>query len=107
MKKKAKRRADQRSKAKAGELTDTDLEKAVGGVGLTEGAAAGPVVSTGSNVGSGGSSAGQMNEVVASDNTAQLQVQMQMQHENQVFSSVSNVLKTRHDTAKNSIGNIR
>jgi hypothetical protein len=25
--------------------------------------------------------------------------------ENQVFSSVSNVLKTRHDTVKNSIGN--
>ena len=29
------------------------------------------------------------------------------QQENLVFSSVSNVLKTRHDTAKNSIGNIR
>jgi hypothetical protein len=27
--------------------------------------------------------------------------------ENLVFTSVSNVLKTRHDTAKNSIGNIR
>ena len=27
--------------------------------------------------------------------------------ENQVFTSVSNVLKTRHDTVKNSIGNIR
>ena len=36
-----------------------------------------------------------------------LAVQMSMQRENQVFSSVSNVLKTRHDTAKNSIGNIR
>lgn len=36
-----------------------------------------------------------------------LAVQMSMQRENQVFSSVSNVLKTRHDTVKNSIGNIR
>ena len=27
--------------------------------------------------------------------------------ENQVFTSVSNVLKTRHDTVKNSISNIR
>jgi len=27
--------------------------------------------------------------------------------ENVVFTSVSNVLKTRHDTAKNSIGNVR
>ncbi len=26
---------------------------------------------------------------------------------NQTFTSVSNVLKTRHDTVKNSIGNIR
>jgi hypothetical protein len=49
MKKKAKRRAKQQ--AKGAELTDGELEKAVGGV--------------------------------------------------------SNVLKTRHDTAKNSIGNIR
>ena len=36
-----------------------------------------------------------------------LQLQSQMQRENLVFTSVSNVLKTRHDTAKNSIGNIR
>lgn len=36
-----------------------------------------------------------------------LQVQMAMQRENQVFTSVSNVLKTRHDTAKNAIGNIK
>jgi hypothetical protein len=34
-------------------------------------------------------------------------IQLAMQRENQVFSSVSNVLKTRHDTAKNSINNIR
>jgi hypothetical protein len=34
-------------------------------------------------------------------------VQIAMQRENQVFSSVSNVLKTKHDTVKNSIGNIR
>lgn len=36
-----------------------------------------------------------------------LKIQLAMQRENLVFSSVSNVLKTRHDTAKNSIGNIR
>jgi predicted butyrate kinase (DUF1464 family) len=41
------------------------------------------------------------------DNAALLKVQIALQHENQVFSSVSNVLKTRHDTVKNSIGNIR
>jgi hypothetical protein len=36
-----------------------------------------------------------------------LQVQMAMQRENTMFSSISNVLKTKHDTAKNSVGNIR
>jgi hypothetical protein len=36
-----------------------------------------------------------------------LGVQMAMQRENQVFSTISNVLKTRHDTSKNAIGNIR
>ena len=36
-----------------------------------------------------------------------LGVQVAMQRENQVFSTISNVLKTRHDSAKNSIGNIR
>lgn len=36
-----------------------------------------------------------------------LKVQMSMQRENQIFTSISNVLKTRHDTAKNAIGNIR
>jgi len=41
------------------------------------------------------------------DNAELLNVQIQMQHENQVVSSVSAVLKARHDTAKNSVGNIR
>ena len=36
-----------------------------------------------------------------------LTLQAQMQRENLVFTSVSNVLKTRHDTAKNSINNVR
>ncbi len=53
---------------------------------------------------------GSMNNELASmqsDNAQMLQVQIAMQRENQVFSSVSNVLKTKHDTVKNSIGNIR
>lgn len=36
-----------------------------------------------------------------------LNVQIAMQRENLVFSSISNVLKTKHDTLKNTIGNIR
>jgi predicted ribosomally synthesized peptide with nif11-like leader len=41
------------------------------------------------------------------DAHASLSVQIAMQRENVVFTSISNVLKTRHDTAKNSISNVR
>ncbi len=44
---------------------------------------------------------------MSAQNSQMLQVQMAMQRENTMFSSISNVLKTKHDTAKNSVGNIR
>jgi hypothetical protein len=37
-----------------------------------------------------------------------MRLQIQMQHgENQQFTVIGNVMKTKHHTAKNSIGNIR
>ena len=42
-----------------------------------------------------------------SASVAHLKLQSQMQKENRAFTSVSNVLKKRHDTLKNAIGNIR
>ena len=36
-----------------------------------------------------------------------LQLQEQMSAENRAYSAMSNVLKSRHDTVKNAIGNIR
>lgn len=57
-----------------------------------------------------GTNAGSYNTDIASmsaQNAQMLQVQMAMQRENTMFSSISNVLKTKHDTAKNSISNIR
>lgn len=77
------------------------------GMGSTVG---GQPNSLGSTGGASGGAVGQMNSDLVqaqSDNAKLLQVQMSMQRENQVFTSVSNVLKTRHDTVKNSIGNIR
>jgi hypothetical protein len=59
---------------------------------------------------SGSSTLGDMNQQLIqsqSENAEMMNLQNQMQHENIVFTSVSNVLKTRHDTAKNSIGNVR
>lgn len=41
------------------------------------------------------------------DNMAFLELQQQMQSENRQFTMLSNVLKARHETAKNSINNIR
>lgn len=60
--------------------------------------------------GAQGNNAGIFNTDIAqmsAENMKMMQVQMAMQRENQVFSSVSNVLKTKHDTVKNSISNIR
>jgi hypothetical protein len=41
------------------------------------------------------------------DNAKMIQMQITMQRENQVFTTLSNVIKTRHDTVKNSISNVR
>ena len=35
------------------------------------------------------------------------QLQSQMQSENRSYTAVSNIMKTKHDTVKNSISNIR
>ena len=40
-------------------------------------------------------------------NLQYLNLQEKMQNENRQFSTVSNVLKTKHDTAKNAINNVR
>lgn len=37
----------------------------------------------------------------------QLQLQTQMQSENRSYTAVSNIMKTKHDTVKNSISNVR
>jgi hypothetical protein len=68
----------------------------MGGVNLTAGASTG---NTGFN-----------NNAIAGESANlqnMLNVQMQVQKENQVFTSISNVLKTKHDTVKNTISNVR
>jgi len=42
----------------------------------------------------------------ANDLNEMLNLQVTMQRENQVFTTLSNVLKTRHDTVKNTIQNV-
>jgi hypothetical protein len=48
-----------------------------------------------------------MQETQMSFNLQYLQLQNSMQNENRQFTMVSNIMKTKHDTAKNAIGNIR
>lgn len=62
------------------------------------------------NAGSSNNMVGAMNSDIADmsrQNAQMMQVQIAMQRENAMFTSVSNVLKTKHDTVKNSISNIR
>lgn len=57
-----------------------------------------------------GGTAGQMSADIANAQVEQgrlLQLQIAMQRESQIFSTVSNVLKVRHDTVKNTISNVR
>ena len=49
----------------------------------------------------------QMQETQMSFNLQYLQLQSQMQNENRSYTAVSNIMKTRHDTVKNSINNVR
>jgi hypothetical protein len=48
-----------------------------------------------------------MQEMAQSFNLQYLQLQEKMQAENRSFSTVSNVMKTKHDTAKNAVSNVR
>jgi hypothetical protein len=49
----------------------------------------------------------QMQETQMSFNLQYLQLQNSMQNENRQFTMVSNIMKTKHDTVKSSISNIR
>ncbi len=46
-------------------------------------------------------------EMQASFNMQYLMLQQQMQSENRQFTTLSNIMKTKHDTSKNAINNIR
>jgi hypothetical protein len=49
----------------------------------------------------------QMQEMNMSFNLQYLNLQQEMQQENRQFTMVSNIMKTKHDTAKSAINNIR
>ena len=80
----------------------------IGGATLDPGSANSSLTNSGP-VGSGGTLSDMnayLNQTVQ-QNAQLMQVQMKMQNESQVYQSVSNVLKVRHDTVKNTIQNVR
>jgi hypothetical protein len=104
--------------AGAGSLPGIDQSGAGGGLGVG-GAGVGGGPGVGGAAGGVGAAAGgdsqtqllaatkQMQETQMSFNLQYLQLQSQMQHENRSYTAVSNIMKTKHDTVKNSISNIR
>ena len=49
----------------------------------------------------------QMQQTQSSFNTQYLQLQSHIQNENRQYTAVSNIMKTKHETVKNTISNIR
>jgi hypothetical protein len=48
-----------------------------------------------------------LQETNMSFNMQYLQLQSQMQHENRSYTAISSIMRTKHDTVKNSISNVR
>lgn len=82
------------------------------GTGMSTGGSSTALGTSVGGAGSGGQVSDQLNmnsslKTMMDDNVKLLNMQQAMQHESQLFTAVSNVMKSRHDTTKNSIGNIR
>jgi hypothetical protein len=85
-----------------------DVGRAAAGPTGSTGAATSATLSSGTSAttGDGGGIEGALAKQ-AEDNLYYLGLQQQIQDENRYFTTVSNVLKARHDTVKNSISNLR
>jgi len=70
------------------------------------GSSVGGIPTTGNASGISGQFGHELNSDASNLNNM-LAFQMQFQRENQAYTAISNVMKVRHDTAKNSIGNMR
>lgn len=83
---------------------------AEGPTGTASASVSGLSSSTGSAPGGSGVGDPNMDQVMSQDadqNLYYLKLQEQMSAESRSYSAISNVLKARHDTMKNAIGNIR
>lgn len=74
-----------------------------GGMGMAAGATETAMASSNNNIGGMGDMIGQMR----AEADRSMAMQMKMQSESRDYNTLSNVLKTRHDSAKAAINNIR
>ena len=82
----------------------------VGGTGGSLGSVGGATGGANFNQGSTSNDVGFGNQAIggmSGDMSNMLKLQYSMQKENMMYTSISNVLKTKHDTTKNSISNVR
>ena len=87
--------------------TASALTSAVGPTGTATSGAAGGVPGISGATAGGDPSIQQVMSQDADQNLYYLKLQEQMSAESRSYSAISNVLKARHDTMKNAIGNIR
>ena len=91
----------------AGTLPTSPLNRAEGPTGTATSGVSGAGVSGVGGVGGGDPSIQSVMSQDADQNLYYLKLQEQMSAESRSYSAISNVLKARHDTMKNAIGNIR
>lgn len=75
--------------------------------GARSGAAGEAAEAPGGGVDGGPQSMADVQRTMMDDNMEYLRLQQQIQAENRRYTTLSNVMKARHETAKNSINNIR
>lgn len=81
-----------------------------GGSGVATGAASSTAEGSAGTAGVAGAGGGGVEDVLAQNadmNMYYLELQERISAESRAYSAMSNVLKARHDTVKNAIGNIR
>lgn len=90
-----------------GLVTGSGAATGTGGYATSDGSALGNMAASGDTSAVLLQETKRMQELNQSFNLQYLQLQQNMQNDNRQFTTLSNIMKTKHDTAKNSINNVR
>lgn len=95
------------ARTRSPEAFEHAMKKAKGVVGAGLTTLAGPAGALLTGGGSGTSALSSLQQQQQDANLEYLKLQMEVQNENRQFTTLSNVLKSRHDTARAAINNLR